>query len=490
MPEIIVKLGDRIIHRYYFDKDVLSVGRARDNDIVIENLSVSRNHARIRREGDVYILTDMNSANGSYVNGTRATKTEVVHDDQITIGKHTLHFVNEGESHEESSSKKEDPGPSAADLSGSICILHVTKGKQAGQEFRVWKPETTIGRANENEIRLHDWFVSKRHAAIIRNGDTYLLRDLDSWRGTTVNGNSIKEIELGLDDEIVFGSTVLTFQTMPAEEVAKLGPPARPKEPIEAEADSEIRTTGDRVPVQDVSDDGDDEPVPAPQDDDSIALDMTDSAEETGHSAATNAPPGVVEDDEFSPLTEEELEALETEGEEDLVLALEEEEEHRRAEWEMLEAEKMFAQNESDHDDQNLIESDMNLAAEEEEAVGGNEAAKAGLAQRDDQNGASEAEVAAEAKDEEEALYGGEMTDNEPYGDPAEGSNVAAAEAKAGKKKEAAGSAANGEAKQREVAMWEKALKNKSAVIRKNAAGQLKKLTGKDYDWQSEPAGS
>ena len=43
MPELIVKLGDSVVHKYFFDKDILSIGRARDNDVVIENLSVSRN---------------------------------------------------------------------------------------------------------------------------------------------------------------------------------------------------------------------------------------------------------------------------------------------------------------------------------------------------------------------------------------------------------------------------------------------------------------
>lgn len=76
MPELIVKLGDSIVHKYFFDKDVLSIGRAKDNDIVIENLSVSRNHARIRRVDNKFILTDLNSANGTYVNNVRVSKTD------------------------------------------------------------------------------------------------------------------------------------------------------------------------------------------------------------------------------------------------------------------------------------------------------------------------------------------------------------------------------------------------------------------------------
>ncbi|MCD6385058.1 FHA domain-containing protein, partial [Candidatus Sumerlaeota bacterium] len=90
MTEIIVKLGDNVVHKYFFDKDILNIGRARDNDIVIENLAVSRNHARIRRVEGKYILTDLNSANGTFVNGVRITKTEIMHNDVITIGKHNL----------------------------------------------------------------------------------------------------------------------------------------------------------------------------------------------------------------------------------------------------------------------------------------------------------------------------------------------------------------------------------------------------------------
>src|SRR5688572_25640167 len=95
MPELVLKLGDSVLQNFVFDKDVMSIGRSRDNDIVVENLSVSRNHARIRRQAGKYILTDLNSANGTYVNGVRVSKTEIVNDDVIAIGKHKLHFADE-----------------------------------------------------------------------------------------------------------------------------------------------------------------------------------------------------------------------------------------------------------------------------------------------------------------------------------------------------------------------------------------------------------
>jgi hypothetical protein len=107
--------------------------------------------------------------------------------------------------------------------------------------------------------------------------------------------------------------------------------------------------------------------------------------------------------------------------------------------------------------------------------------------------------------EEEESLYGAAMTDTEPYGEPV---LVAAAPPSApaiprmaaqvapittGSQSSSSSTAVplpTGEAAvSREVAMWEKALSNKSALIRKNAAKELKKLTGKDYDWTIDPSG-
>ena len=71
MPEIIVKLGDTVVNNYFMEKDVVSIGRAPDNEIPIENLAISRRHAVIRRMGDQFVVEDANSANGTYVNGVR-----------------------------------------------------------------------------------------------------------------------------------------------------------------------------------------------------------------------------------------------------------------------------------------------------------------------------------------------------------------------------------------------------------------------------------
>jgi len=254
MPELIVKLGENIVHKYFFDKDVLSVGRARDNDIVIENLSVSRNHARIRQVDDKFILTDLNSANGTYVNNVRINKTELEHEDIITIGKHKIHFLNKVLSDEQIISDAFGAERTMIVDKTPMAHLSVSKGKQQGQDYKITKIETFIGRSSDNDIRLHDWFVSKKHAMILRQGQNFFIKDLKSWRGTMVNGKFTKEAQLKDGDNLQFGSTIITFHTAGEEEPLKIASRV-PKELVEEDI---------RAPVPEMSETSEKEAEEAP----------------------------------------------------------------------------------------------------------------------------------------------------------------------------------------------------------------------------------
>ncbi|MFH0794810.1 MAG: FHA domain-containing protein, partial [bacterium] len=234
MPEIIVKLGEEVVGKYFFDKEVISIGRARDNDIVIENLSVSRNHARIRRADDKYVITDLNSANGVFVNGVRVTKTEVLHSDVITIGKHKVIFQEPAPvTREEEIS--EAFGADRTMLVDRIptAVLVVTKGKQKDQTFELTKYENSIGRAPDNDCALTDWFVSKRHAMIVREGQNFFIKDLGSWRRTMLNGKYITESQVKDGDLLQFGTTQIRFSIRKEAEMA----PAMGRQPKELAMD-------------------------------------------------------------------------------------------------------------------------------------------------------------------------------------------------------------------------------------------------------------
>jgi pSer/pThr/pTyr-binding forkhead associated (FHA) protein len=222
MPDLIVKLGDKVIQKYLYDKEIVSIGRARDNDIVIENLSVSRNHARIRRSDKKYILTDLNSANGTFVNNVRVNKIELFDGDTITIGKHTIQFENKKISDEQLITDAFGAERTMIVDKTPIARLVIEKGKQKGQEFRINKDETYIGRSSDNDICLHDWFVSKKHAMIFKQGGNIFIKDLKSWRGSMLNGKFTRESSLKDGDTLQFGSTVMNFYVTGAPETLQI----------------------------------------------------------------------------------------------------------------------------------------------------------------------------------------------------------------------------------------------------------------------------
>ena len=93
MPVLTLKFKDNVIQDFPLQKDKsFTIGRRNNNDIVIENLAVSGNHAKIDSAGDGFVLTDLHSKNGCFVNERLVTSHWLKHGDVINIGKHSLVF--------------------------------------------------------------------------------------------------------------------------------------------------------------------------------------------------------------------------------------------------------------------------------------------------------------------------------------------------------------------------------------------------------------
>ena len=82
------------IEEIELNKEVISIGRKNDNDIHIDNLSVSGHHAKITTVLNDSFVEDLQSTNGTYVNGTLIKKQALIHGDIIRIGKHELVYDN------------------------------------------------------------------------------------------------------------------------------------------------------------------------------------------------------------------------------------------------------------------------------------------------------------------------------------------------------------------------------------------------------------
>ncbi len=191
------------------------LGRAADNDIVLDDQLVSREHAQIEWSGDGFMLSDLGSINGTFVNSVRlfASPRLLRDGDEITLSTYLLVYEL---------LRGDGPGPDW--LSAQAALLEdesrgprlvVSAGPDLGQEFPLWGEVITIGRASRDatwEIRLTDRSVSRPHARLDRGEGGCILSDLESANGTLLNGSLISApAVLQTGDVISMGETSLVY---------------------------------------------------------------------------------------------------------------------------------------------------------------------------------------------------------------------------------------------------------------------------------------
>ncbi|MGB4059751.1 MAG: FHA domain-containing protein [Burkholderiaceae bacterium] len=148
MPKMIVSIDGVVIKEVQLTKDRTTLGRRPYNDVVIDNLAVSGEHAVLQMMGADVHIEDLNSTNGTYINGKAVKKQLLRHNDTIEIGKHKLKFLNEqaGAGFEKTMVIR----PAAAahpdtPVAGGAAI-RVVSGAAAGREVVLVKVVTTIGK--------------------------------------------------------------------------------------------------------------------------------------------------------------------------------------------------------------------------------------------------------------------------------------------------------------------------------------------------------
>ena len=106
----------------------------------------------------------------------------------------------------------DDPGAALHDSAGKGPALVVRSGGgRAGESFFPSAERTLIGRSPECDVFLDDVTVSRTHAELVREGETFTITDLGSLNGTFVNQKRIESAELEDDDELQIGKYRLTF---------------------------------------------------------------------------------------------------------------------------------------------------------------------------------------------------------------------------------------------------------------------------------------
>lgn len=237
MPLLTLKFKDAKISDYLLQKGLsLTIGRRKNNDVVIDNLAVSGHHAKIDSVGSAFVLIDLQSKNGSFVN-EKIVHTHWLEDgDVISIGKHSLgfkytsdelEFGNSSDKIEKTmvmdtvhyrsmlnNSKEGDPAArfddDGIDASGGLLFLNGGSG-----EIELSRKITKIGKDPASDVVIKGVLVGQTSVIITKRSDGFYLSYVGGFSKPKINAKSIKHSVILSDlDVIDIGPAKLQFHDL------------------------------------------------------------------------------------------------------------------------------------------------------------------------------------------------------------------------------------------------------------------------------------
>jgi hypothetical protein len=166
MARIILSLNGNVLREVALAKERIAIGRGPGNDIVLDNLAVSAEHAVIVTHDDDSFLEDLNSTNGTQVNGQPIKKHFLQDEDVIEIAQYRIRYRSESI-------------PALGSYGSSVAKVTVLDGPSAGKEIPLVKALTTIGQPGVQA------------AAIARRANGYYLMHIEGNIPPCLNGNAI-----------------------------------------------------------------------------------------------------------------------------------------------------------------------------------------------------------------------------------------------------------------------------------------------------------
>lgn len=206
MPKLVVVIDGVVLKEVLLLKERTTLGRRPYNDLVIDNLAVSGEHAVLQRIDDDVYIEDLQSTNGTYVNARAVRRQRLAHNDVIEIAKYKIRYLARGEANAQpppvffgagaSAGAPGTPPPVAlatgittpAPLAGVAgpATIRVLSGADAGQELPLHKVVTTVGKPG---VAV---------AAITRRLQAYLVAPIDG--SAMLNGEALGSGSVRLQD--------------------------------------------------------------------------------------------------------------------------------------------------------------------------------------------------------------------------------------------------------------------------------------------------
>lgn len=226
MNKILLKFKDAVIKEMKIEKDIYKIGRKTENDIVIDNMAVSGFHAQLIKSNDTVYVEDLNSTNGTFVNGKKISKHVLNHGDVILIGSHTIEFMADIKKEVEPTQAYKTRSMDATivlDTKAQEQILTATEklevlggfivieGSTDQKEYLLKERVTTIGKDEGALIKLKGFFAPKVAALVNRRKEGYFITP-SGGKELKVNGTRIdKRHDLKDGDIVEVGGLKLQF---------------------------------------------------------------------------------------------------------------------------------------------------------------------------------------------------------------------------------------------------------------------------------------
>jgi pSer/pThr/pTyr-binding forkhead associated (FHA) protein len=208
MPKVTVMNDGVVIKEVALTKERTTLGRRPYNDIVIENLAVSGEHASLSLMGGQVTVEDLNSTNGTYVNGKAVKKQVLRHADTIEVGKYKIRFDADAADNFEKTmifrpgaAAKLSPASPAAPLPELRGVIKVMSGAASGREMVLTKIVTTVGKPG---VAV---------AAITRRANNFFVHHVEGVDQPLLNGVAVgtEPVTLKDGDQIVLAGTQMQF---------------------------------------------------------------------------------------------------------------------------------------------------------------------------------------------------------------------------------------------------------------------------------------
>lgn len=222
-------LSGRTLDRFEFNEfERLRIGRSEDCEVRIDNLGVSRHHCEIVHSNGVVVLRDLQSNNGTFVNGNKIEVHNLNSGDVITLGKYSIEYqgpappeqqqglhVSQGGEPDGAMTVQVDPAALARMAGGKATRVRgyfLTEGEGPTRTLVLEKPVFLVGKDADADLRLQGWFCPRVVAVVIRDDTGFRLLDVTE-RGVAVrvNGAQRRDVRLTDQDEVQIRDRRLRF---------------------------------------------------------------------------------------------------------------------------------------------------------------------------------------------------------------------------------------------------------------------------------------